>query len=90
MQQVIGEAKHFIEIYDLNSLQSMWEELQVSEPPEYMDIPTLFQKIYLHACLHKRHAIAAWLQDTVYPALDPIAQIALRQVFSYGRFLLRA
>lgn len=90
MQQVIGEAKHFVDIHDLNSLQELWVELQVSEPPEYMDVPTLFQKIYLHACLHKRHAIAAWLQDTVYPALDPIAQIALRQVFSYGRFLLRA
>jgi len=52
------------------------------------DWPTLFQKVYLHTCLKKKDDIAAWLQNEVYTIMDPIQQIALRQVFPYGRHLL--
>ena len=53
------------------------------------DWPTLFHKIYLHACLKKKHEIAYWLQTEIYTIMDPIQQIALRQIFPYGRYLLR-
>ena len=32
--------------------------------------------------------MAQWLQLTIHPKMDPIQQIALRQIFSYGRVLL--
>ena len=53
------------------------------------DWPTLFQKIYLHACLKKKQTIASWLQNDIYILLDPIQKIALRQVFPYGKHLLQ-
>lgn len=53
-----------------------------------VDIPWLFQKVYLHACLKGRREIAEWLEKSVFPTLDPISQIAIRQSFSYGRHLL--
>ena len=52
------------------------------------DWPYFFHKVYLHACLKKREAIADWL-FTLYAKMDPIQQIALRQIFPYGRHLLR-
>jgi len=52
------------------------------------DWPTLFQKVYLHACLKKKHDIALWLRNDIYTIMDPIQQIALRHVFPYGKHLL--
>ena len=48
----------------------------------------IFQQVYIHACLKKKRDIAEWLQTTLFPRLDPIQQIGLRQVFPYGRYLL--
>lgn len=89
MESILTTAKHFVERRDLSNLQSIWKEMCVSELPEYFDIPTLFQTVYLHACLQGVPEIARWLQDVVFPTLDPIVQIALRQVFPYGRALLQ-
>ena len=52
------------------------------------DWPYVFHRVYLHACLKKKKEIAEWLQTALYPFMDPIQQIALRQIFVYGRHLL--
>lgn len=76
-----------IEYHDMEGLDEMWKELQESDEP--LDVPSLFQKLYLHSCLKGFPDIAHWFQFTVFPTLDPIIQIALRQVFPYGGVLLR-
>lgn len=53
-----------------------------------MDWVFVFQKLYLHACLKRRSEAAEWLSTVGFQALDPIQQIAVRQVFAYGRVLL--
>lgn len=78
-------GKRLVERGDLVALQAAFGELQDAE----VDWPWLFQKVYLHACLKGQRTIAEWLQETVFPTLDPIVQIALRQGFAYGRHLLR-
>ena len=88
-QTILHTSKHFIQTKNLIGIQQYWEELLDTEFPEYVDAPTLFQKIYLHACLKGASEIASWLKHTIYPRLDPIMQIALRQVFPYGDVLLR-
>lgn len=77
-------GKRLVERGDLMALQAAFIELQDAE----VDWPTLFQKVYLHACLKGQRVIAEWLEGTVFPTLDPIVQIALRQGFAYGRHLL--
>ena len=52
------------------------------------DWPYIFQKVYIHSCLKKRQDISEWLHTTMYSKMDPIQQIALRQVFPYGKYLL--
>jgi len=88
-QTILHTSKHFIQRRDLAGIQQYWEELLETEFTEYVDPPTLFQKIYLHACLKGASEIALWLKQTIYPTLDPIMQIALRQLFPYGDVLLR-
>ncbi len=54
-----------------------------------MDPSYIFQKVYIHACLKQRHDIAKYLQEECFHLLPQIEQIAIRQVFSYGRYLLK-
>jgi hypothetical protein len=85
---ILSDVKYHINCGNLQEIQHIWETLQESEFDEHPDWVFLFQKIYLHACLKKHSSIAEWLQTCVFPRMDPIQQIALRQVFSYGRYLL--
>jgi hypothetical protein len=47
----------------------------------------IYQKVYLHACLRKQKHIVDWLLE-LYKELSVIEQIAIRQIFPYGRYLL--
>lgn len=64
------------------------EDEEENETHGPIDWGYLYQKVYLHACLKKRARIAEWLQAQ-FTNLDEITQIALRQIFPYGRYLLR-
>lgn len=82
-------AKKCIEENNLYALQSTYQEFITSFNTEHTDWPYIFQKIYLHACLKGCKEISEWLEKTLYPQMDPIQKIALRQVFPYGRHLLQ-
>jgi hypothetical protein len=89
--QIIRECKDIINRQSFSALQEMYAELQESDwseqPP--LDWPYILQKVYIHACLKKKPEIAAWLESLFQTLVDPINQIAYRQTFSYGRYLLR-
>ena len=91
---LLSTIKRAIERNDLSTIREEWESFQVAQQDTdqdtpYVDHPTLFQAVYVHACLKKKRDIAIWLETIVYPTMDPIQQIALRQVFSYGKYLLK-
>ncbi len=84
---IIYELKPFINRGYLEGLKEKWSEYQVTDFGREIAWDYIFQKVYLHACLKKKKDIAAWL-ITLYSVLNPMSQIALRQVFSYGNYLL--
>lgn len=84
MNDAIDICKKYINEDNLEEFQ----EYSISLLDDNFDWPYLFQKVYLHACLKKRNSIAEWLQGSMYSKMDPIQQVALRQVFSYGKYLL--
>jgi hypothetical protein len=85
--EIIKECKKHVEDGNLDYLTVFLQNL-VQEDREY-DWPFIFQKVYLHACLKGKREIAEWLEHSVYPTMEPIQKIALRQIFSYGNHLLR-
>jgi hypothetical protein len=89
LDTVLQMGKLLVERGDLSGLQQAIMEIRGGEEDVgSLDLPTLFQKVYLHACLKGQRGIVEWLQNFVFPTLDPIQQIALRQGFAYGRYLL--
>ena len=86
--QIIRFGKQLVETNNLDGLKEYVAELQEDSEAK-MDWPLLFQKVYLHACLKGSTSIADWMKDILYPMMDPIQKIALRQVFPYGRYLLQ-
>ncbi len=85
---IIRSCKRFIDEGNTYAIQDYYRELLMSEFDTTPDWPFIFHRVYLHACLRGREAIASWMATTLFPAMDPIQQIALRQIFPYGRNLL--
>jgi hypothetical protein len=84
--EIVAHFKRYIDNNSLDSCRDYLAELEM----EYEALPWdyIFQKVYIHACLKKRQAIIDWLM-ILYEALEPVQQIAIRQVFAYGKHLMR-
>jgi hypothetical protein len=86
--QIIDEIKNLIKEGNLDEIQRLWSEYRFqTEFDREVAWDFIFQKVYLHAALKKQKGICEWL-DTIFTEFDPIQQIALRQMFSYARYLL--
>ncbi len=88
-EQIISQIKPFINTGNLQGLKDLWVEYS-----NYTDFGKeiawdfVFKKIYLHAALKKQKEICQWL-DTIFTQLNPVTQVALRQMFAYARHLLQ-
>jgi hypothetical protein len=87
--EIIATCYMYIESKDLEGFQEYAESLILdTEKAKTFSWDYIFHRVYLHACLKGAEPIASWLQTTLYPMLSPIEQIALRQIFPYGRHLM--
>lgn len=83
MESFIKHCKTLIDEGNLDELQEVFQDVQEENYAwEYV-----YQKLYLHACLKKKVAIVEWMAS-LFPMFDPIQQIGIRQMFSYGKYLL--
>jgi hypothetical protein len=86
--EIVDEIKFYVSIGDLDTIKTLFHEYQHNtEFQREISWDYIFQKVYLHAALKKQKHICEWL-DTLFTRLDPIQQIALRQMFSYAKHLL--
>ena len=85
--QIIAFAKQHItkQYADLHQLQSFFDESK----NENVDWAYIFQKLYIHACLHGHRETAKWLREIFEQKADPLTQIAYRQTYAYANVLLK-
>lgn len=86
--EIIGICKKYIDETNPSALQVFYEEIPDLYDTETLDWPRIFHRVYLHACLKGNEFLATWMKDMLYPTMDPIQRIALRQIFPYGNYLL--
>lgn len=83
MEAFLKLCKTMIEKDNLEGLQEFYQEhAEENYAWEYV-----YQKLYLHACLKKKVRIVEWMKP-LFEHFDPIQQIGIRQMFSYGKYLL--
>jgi len=81
----VRECKEFIDRGYLEGLESFVADHSSQDNIAWEYV---IQKLYTHACLKKMPAIAEKILEYV-ALLDPIQQIAIRQMIPYGKWLLR-
>ncbi len=69
-----------------NNLEGLQEQLETYRDEEGIPWDSLFKDVYLHACLKKKPDVIKWM-EALYEQMPPLQKIALRQTFSYGRYL---
>ena len=86
-KEIVKEAKEFLtkNFADTEGLQEYWCSLDKSK---LIDWAYIFQKLYIHACLHGHREAALWLRDVFEKSADPLTQIAYRQTYTYANILL--
>lgn len=90
-RQILEECKDLIETDQLEELQTyiyQWTQSKDIIQEYRLPIEYMYQQIYLHACLKKKKVIADWLESIFTLIFDDIQRIGLRQMFSYGNYLL--
>jgi len=84
---LVSACKSYVTEGNLAGLQAYYSEIQSMEYEYNPNWQYIYQQVYLHACLKKKRDIADWL-TSIFLNFDLVSQIALRQVFPYGRYLL--
>ena len=86
-EEIIKTCKIYIKNNDLEMLKGYYidlYELDINEGAYQY----IYQKIFLYACIIGVDKILEWLSE-IYFQFDDISQIALRQSFFYGKYLLK-
>ena len=86
--QLLVVIKDNIDKGNWEGLHDLYNEYDETDFGRELAWDYMFQKMYIHASLRKKVDILKWLDD-LYSEFDPIQQIAMRQMFSYSRYLLR-
>ena len=84
-EELVKRFKSFVDAHDLSGAKLFYEGVTELEDVAW---DYVYQKVYLHACLKKRHDFVKWMNE-LFEALEPLQRIALRQMFAYGRYLLQ-
>jgi len=86
---IIDTCKDYINTDQLEELQTYVTYILTKEIPDYrLPMEYIYQHVYLHACLRKNAPIAVWIKSLFPTIFNDVQQIALRQMFSYGNYLL--
>ena len=86
-EEIIKNCKQYIKDNNLEDLKLYYNNLQE------LNINTgtyqyIYQKIFLYACIIGAEDILMWIVK-LYEEFDQISKIALRQLFIYGKYLLK-
>lgn len=83
-QNILYTIKKLINDDNLDYLQEYYNDIVISD--QQINFDFIFQKAYIHSCLMHRTKITEWLIK-LFENFDPIAQLGMRHIFSYGRHL---
>ena len=89
-RNILETCKSYIESDLLDEFKEYIQNLYTLTLEDYrLSWEYIYQQVYLHACLKKKQVIAEWIQSQFTIIFNDVQQIALRQMFAYGNYLLK-
>ena len=83
--EFVRQSKEFV---DRGYLEGLIEFVKEYQQDDTIAWDYVLQKLYVHACLRKKLEISEKILEYIV-LLDPIQQIAIRQMIPYGKWLLQ-
>ena len=84
---LVRQLKAFLNASDDMGFQEFCASLLDTEFSPEPTWPWVFQKVYIHACLRRRVAVAEWLRG-IATANPTLVGLGWRQTVAYGKALL--
>ena len=86
-KEVIKNCKHLIDIYDLIELKKYYTELMTTNFDYDINFSYIYKDVFFYACNKENKDVIHWLIQ-LYHSFDDVTKIALRQMFTYGKYIL--
>tara|TARA_A100001015_G_C14758788_1_gene620505 strand:+ start:20 stop:352 length:333 start_codon:yes stop_codon:yes gene_type:complete len=84
-KEILKKGKKYIELNSTKDLTYLIDEIN-SIQDYNLSTPHLFKSLFLYTCSHGTREILIWFMELYYE-LGTVEQIALRQLFFYGKHL---
>ena len=90
-KNLVLEGKYLIGIHDIEGIIDFHTDLkQMSNESDYdINYQYIFTQLLNHACLKRSKEIIIFLTRVYYEIFDEVAQIGLRQSFTYPKYLIK-
>ena len=86
-KQIVKDVKLYIDHYDLEGLQKYYIDLLNTEFDYDINMQFIYKEAFFYACSKENKDIINWLINLYY-GFDSVTKIALRQMFTYGKYIL--
>ena len=83
-RRILSESIDCVRANDLSGLREIYRNI-----PKYVNREYLFTQVFLSSCTHQKPEIIYWLY-MIYLSMDPVAQVALKHVFTYGKYIIKS
>ena len=82
-KEFLNNGKNYIDLNSTKDLTNLIHE--INNIQDYnINIPYIYKSLFLYSCLHGTREILIWFMELYYE-LGVVEQIALRQLFFYGK-----
>tara|TARA_Y100000590_G_C15451960_1_gene913055 strand:- start:191 stop:562 length:372 start_codon:yes stop_codon:yes gene_type:complete len=87
LKELYEKGKGYIDYNDTDSVENFYK-YKKQDISQLDNVEILFKQLFLYACRNGTSEILALLFQLYFTILDEIQQIALRQMFHYGKYII--
>lgn len=86
---VLADGKYLINHHDLVGLDHLYQDIKTPDAEYRLNYSYIFQKLFIHACATESKEIIIYLIQMYFEIFNSVTQIALRQSFFYGKYMIK-
>ena len=88
MDGILRTGKDYIKYNDTSGLQTYLKTAERRTVDYQLNFQYVFRDLYYYACKNGTQEMISWFICVYFDYFDVVSRIAMRQTFSYGKYLL--